>query len=295
MKLISAFKKYFALSALQKEIIKSGKRTLLMKPDELLKILRPLAAFDQDCDAARKQAGWGMLIVCGIWIGLMIIAPQETPEVAGIFTIISLAAFFLLLFTFLLLKKIDIHNNLREFVVPVLNTVSQDMNCDEKMRIKLDLRGKCLSDKVTNVTKDDPGWFSYPKVTKTFYRDGWFDASATLCDGSRLFFSVTDFICKTDAKKKNYRGKIKYKTKYKVKQKIKVGLALKNKKYSFKQNNALTGSGDRLKCKDGAKRNVVSLTRVEISSSVDAPLEPVSMLALIGKIFMATQNAGKAG
>lgn len=295
MILVSAFKKYFALDAKQKEFIKSGQRIFLAKPSEILKILQPLASFDKDCDAARSQCGWFMFFCFLAGFLVLMLNASETiniPMFEGVI-FFFVALFVLLLVAYMILKSVDIHNNLREFVVPVLNTISQDMDPNEKIRVKVDLRGKCIPAKRTRQENNDPGWFSYPKVTRFFYRDNWLDGSATLCDGSKLFFSVTDLVTNTIRKKKNPRGKVKTKSKYKVKSRIKVGLALKNKNYQIQQTDALTAAGDRVKQKQGSKRNVISLTRVEIFNSLEAALEPISLLSLVGKILMSAKPAAK--
>ncbi len=295
MILVSAFKKYFALDDKQKEFIKTGNRIFMTRPAELLKFLQPLAKFDQECDAARGQAGKIMFgcFLLGILL-IILLAAEVLPQMLAPVLLVPAFVFVLTLVAYLILKSVDIHNNLREFVVPVLNTISQDMEPNEKIRVKIDLRGKCIAAKKLRTEKNDPGWFSYPKTTKNFYKDVWFDGSANLYDGSRLFFSVTDMVTHTHVYKKNRRGnKVKSKNKYKIKSVIKTGLALKNKDYVIQESAELTGAGDRVKQKQGNRRNVISLTRVELSNSLETALEPVSMLALIGKILMSARPAAK--
>lgn len=298
MVIVSALKKYFALDSKQKEFIRTGQRIFLARPEELLTFLKPLAGFDKECDSARSRCGLFMFLVILGWFVMMIFTGGE-PSILSLrpatIHFFIIAIFFTHLFLYFFFRKIDIHNNLREFVVPIINSISQDMNKDEKIRLKLDFRGKCIPAKQLKQEKHDPGWFSYPKETITFYRDNWLDGSAILHDGSKLFFSVTDLPRKLERSKKNPRGKIKSKTKYKIKHRIKVGLALKNKNYSFNENERLTAAGDRLKHKQGEKRNVISLTRVLISNSVDSVVEPISMLALIGKILMSARPATDKG
>ncbi|GAB4272761.1 MAG: hypothetical protein Kow0029_11780 [Candidatus Rifleibacteriota bacterium] len=297
MLLISAFKKYFALDPKQKEFIRSSQRIFLCQPEELLKFLRPLANFDKDCDGARRQCGYMMIasFIIGI-ISMILIGNELVPAAIGTTLLfLMIAWFFVSLILYFILGRIDIHNNLREFVVPLVNAIGQDMKENEKMKLKIDLRGKCIPSKQIKKDGSNPGWFSYPKVTRTFFRDPWLDGSAVLCDGSKMFFSVTDMIVQTKRTKKNPRGKIKTKTKVKIKSKIRVGLALKNKTYQIDANDRLRESGDRVKQKQNDKRNIFSLTRIEHSTDIDKALDPVSMLAMIGKIFMSVRPAAKKG
>lgn len=297
MILISAFKKYFALDPKQKEFIKTGQRIFLNKPQELLTFLKPLASFDKDCDGARRQCGIILVVVfvCGFF-GIILNANDIlSGSFFSVLSTLGSITFFAALISYFILNKINIDNNLREFVVPVINAVSQDMAAADKIRVKLDLRGKCIVAKKLKEHKDDPGWFSYPKVTTTTYKDNWLDGSAMLYDGSKLFFSVTDVVTKVQRTKKNFRGKVKSKTKMKIKHQIKVGMGLKQKNYQFVPNAQLQEAGDRLKQKAGRNRSIVSLTRVEKSNKIDETLDPVSMLSLLGKILMSARPAAEEG
>ena len=52
---------------------------------------------------------------------------------------------------------------------------------------------------------------------------------------------------------------------------------------------------ERVKQKQGNRRNVVSLTKVIFADNVDTTLDPGSMLALIGKILMHSKPVAKEG
>ncbi len=297
MKLVSAIKKYSALNAAQKEFIKNGRRIFLMKPDELIRFISPLAAFDADCDRARTHCGWAMAL-SAIFLIVALIASGNRVEIPFIGAI---SGFFGVLFVvflgfYLYMRSINIHNNLRDFIVPVVNTIGQDMAPNAKMKLKVDLRGGTIPEKQTRVLGGDNGWFaSYPRITITYYKDPWIEGTAEMFDGSIVTFSVVDTIVSKTVVKKNFRGKVKTKHKSKTKHQIRVSVALKNKSYSAPEASVLGRAGDRVKQKAGEKRNVVALTRVERSSGGEESLDSSSVLAMLGRILMSVRPAADGG
>jgi hypothetical protein len=297
MVLISAFKKYFALAGEQKEFIKRRQKSFFDVPEKLIKFFKPLADFDKDCDAARSQCGKMMLFGVLGFICILILFATEvlTETLFKSILILFLIYFFVMVIIYIFLGRINIHNNLRNFIVPVINTLRQDLVQNEKMHLKIDLRGKCIADKKKKVDTHDPGWFSYPKITRTHFIDNWLSGSATLFDGTKISFSAIDRVVKTDKKKKNPRGKIKYKTKYKVKSSIKVGVAMKTKNYQLNNVTGLKDQGLKIKQKQKDKREAVTASKTLIFSSIEASLEPSFLLELLGKVLMSAQPARQKG
>lgn len=295
MKLISAFRKYFALNAGQREFIKKGKRNFNMLPGDILNFFKPLASFDEDLDGVRAQL-FHLILLCivGMLIAFVLLVSETVSEAVGgqMLLLLFVAIVFLVLFRWIL-GSFDLHNNLRNFAVPVINSISQDMAIGQNMFLKLDLSGKLLKSKLLTCINDDPGWFSYPKTTTWFYKDCWFACSAQLVDGSNLKIDIEDDIRQRQRKRKNPRGKIKTKTKTRIKHKITATLALKNKTYSINETPALQSNA--LKIKDKDRRKAITLETTLISNSTDAHLDPQPCLELVGKIFMSAVNAPSKG
>lgn len=297
MKFFGAFSQYKALSDEQKSFISNAQKKFVKTPDELVKFFKPMAVFDKACDEARAQL-LNYVILFGILSFLGIFA---TAALAEDYSIIIAVELLMVVLTFVgiiirwRLGKIDIHNNLREFVVPVVNLIGQDMEAGTKISLDLDLRGKTLDSKLKNTHKDDPGWLSYPKVTTRIYDDPWFRLTGQLVDGSKLILNVDDQVTRLDKTYKGRSGKIKSKTKYKVKHEIMAGLALKHKKYAVAGENELNGLGDGLKYKDGDNRQLICLRDKIKTQDVDAHVDPQRCLALLGKIFMSVQPAAEKG
>jgi len=298
MKFFGAFSQYKALSDEQKAFISNAQKKFVKTPDELVKFFKPMAVFDKTCDEARAQLLnyvilFGVLSFLGIFAAIVALA-EDYLIVIPIELLMVLLTFVGIIIRWRL-GKIDIHNNLREFVVPVVNLIGQDMEAGTKISLDLDLRGKTLDSKLKDNRKNDPGWFSYPKVTTRVYDDPWFRLTGQLVDGSRLILNVDDQVTRIDKTYKGSSGKIKSKTKYKIKHEIMAGLALKHKKYAVAGENELTGLGDGLKYKDGDNRQLICLKDKIKTYDVDANVDPQRCLALLGKIFMSVQLAAEKG
>lgn len=297
MKFTDAFAQYRALSQEQQDFIGNAQKKFVKTPDELLTFFKPMAKFDKTCDEGRSQLGT-FAIISGIlsFFGIFAIAglAEDYPIVIALEVVMILATI-VFLFIRWRLSKIDIHNNLREFVVPVVNLIGQDMAADQKIDLNLDLRGKLLDSKLKDTRKDNPGWFSYPKTTTRIYEDPWFKLTGALVDGSRLAISVADMVTRIDRTYRSRSNKIKSKTKYKIKHEILASLALRHKNYAIADESQLAALGEGLKHKDGEKRQIICLKDSLKTNDLEAHVDPQRCLALLGKIFMTVQPAAEKG
>lgn len=297
MKFISALRKYFALNAGQRDFISKGKRSFNMLPADMLQFLKPLASYDEELDGARAQLlnyfflGFVLTIFAAILGGSEVIDDSLSTQIVLFMIAATITSILLRWF----MSGFNLHNHLRNFVVPVVNSISQDMEQGKHMLVKLDLSGQLLKSKMVSCVNDNPGWFSYPKVTTSIFTDPWFSCSTQLVDGSNLEVSIEDTIRQRQITRKNARGKIKTKTKTKIKHKIIATLGLKNKTYALESTPSLQQSCDRLKIKDKPRRKAVTLINTKISTDLDADFAPQSCLDLIGKIFMGATNTPTKG
>ncbi|EKD81328.1 MAG: hypothetical protein ACD_39C01858G0002 [uncultured bacterium] len=297
MKFLGAISKYRNLSQEQRDFIGNAKQTFDKTPAELLEFFKPMAVYDKSCDAAREQL-LNFIFLCGVlsFVGLIAIGifSDDYPIVIPIVGVI-----FLMIFPTAILRwrlgRVDIHNNLREFIVPMINLIGQDMPANQKIHLELDLCGKKLESKLRTRTKDDPGWLSYPKITISVYDDPWCRITSELIDGSKLMLTIDDQITVIDRTYKSISGKIKSKTKNKVKHMIRASLALKHKTYAAATQNSIQKLGPELKLKDGQNRQVLCLKQNIKTDDIDAFVEPEVCISLLGKIFMNVQPAAQKG
>lgn len=297
MKFLGAISRYQKLNPEQRSFIGNARRKFCSTPAELLEFFKPMAMFDKSCDEARAQL-LNFVILCGVlsFLGLIAIGvlSDDMPVVIPIVAVIFLMIFPLLILRWLL-GRVDIHNNLRDFVVPVVNLIGQDTVAGHKIDLELDLTGKKLASKLKSQKKDDPGWFSYPKITTSIYHDPWFRLTTDLVDGSKLMLTIDDQITVIDRTYKSMSGKIKSKSKAKVKHMIRASLALRHKKYAVATQSDVQQLGPELKLKDGANRQLFSLKKTIKTDDIDANVDPKLCVELLGRIFMTVQPATKKG
>jgi hypothetical protein len=122
-------------------------------------------------------------------------------------------------------RKIDVSDNLRGAVLPMLYVLRDDFDPNEGMELTLDLRQPMVKEKLLREVKPRD------RMTETFYNDEWMSAEGVLVDGSKLRWSVADVIRHRSVTKKTASGKWKTKTKDSKKCNVDVELTVRNKSY----------------------------------------------------------------
>ena len=275
--MIKIIKTYRSLSSEQKQILKEKVVDLNRPADELLALLKPLAGCDAIADKARTPLGCTMafgivLLIAGV-IAIVNMELGTGPLLAYIAVMAVLLALDIFLFAWS--KHVDLSNNVRQFVIPVLTVLREDMG-REPVHVKLDLRPPTIKEKKTG---EEPPYESGPyyKIVATTYLDPWMTAEATLRDGTRLWWKITDHIRELRKTKRNARGKIKMKTKHKKRTDIEVEVALRNKFYALDKK-----SGGELESDD--KRTSVRIERTIKTPTLD-PIEPRALLDAVTGVY----------
>jgi hypothetical protein len=228
-------------------------------------------------DKSRTRLG------CASGVGLAV-----TAVVAFNFGIIAtvavLAVTIALGYFWLWTRRIDVSNNFREFVIPVLSVFREDIEPAQPVHLELDLSSPTAAPKKQG---ESPAYSVgvYHKVIDTTYVDPWMSAEAVLVDGTRLSWRVSDSIRERKKTKRNPRGKYKTKTKYMKKTNLEVTLGLRKKTYE------LTAPADAEVTSD-AKRNVVVQERLIRSESLD-PIDPRALIDLIADVYRHARVAKK--
>jgi hypothetical protein len=180
------------------------------------------------------------------------------------------------------LRGIDVSDNLRRFVVPVLALFREDIDPKTPVHLRLDLTKPTASPKKT--TEGAPYKQGvYHKVIDTMYVDPWMSAEAVLVDGTRLRWSVTDSIRERKKTKRNARGKYKTKTKYRKVTDVEVQLAMRTKTYAV---------SDAEVSSDG-KRSKLEVQRSVRSDSLD-PVDPRTLIDAITGVYRSLKPAKEA-
>jgi hypothetical protein len=273
---------YRALTPEQKHALRDKRLELNRDAASLLEFLKPLAACDELADSSRKRLGCSFGIGIALTIALMVVfSNMGWPAPAAIPMLVVVAGMIAAGYFWLWTRKIDLSNNFRQFMLPVLTVLRDDFDPTQQIHVRLDLASPTAKEKKQSQSDPYPSG-RYYKVVDSIYLDDWMSVDAVLVDGTKLSWRVVDSIRERRKTKKNPRGKIKTKTKYLKKTEVEVRMALRKKTYALPQ--AAGGEpGD-------AKRNIVKTSREVRTESLD-PVDPRALLDLIADVFRSTGSA----
>ncbi|MEA2568955.1 MAG: hypothetical protein QOI24_956 [Acidobacteriota bacterium] len=226
-----------SLSDEQKAILAEKKVKLNRPADELLNLLKPIAAFDVAAAPARKQAGCSLAVLIVLSV---IVAIYGLNQEGNLRTVcLALAGAFIVAAivngrTWGRLKGADVSDNLSNIVIPFLTILREDVAPAEPVTLDIDLTAADAKKKLTQTI--EPKTKGYPKLVTSVFMNPWFEGNAVFADGTQLKWKVIDRLRVTKKTKKNPRGKIKTKTKTKVRSDVRVTMAFPTKRYAPKHN-----------------------------------------------------------
>lgn len=276
---------YQSLGVEQKQILKDKKVELDRPIDEILALLKPLAACDKLADKSRTKMG------CSFGLGIVL-----TVVLLILFSNIGWSALTFLIFAaflvsviavavlYFFMKSIDISNNFRDFALPVLTIFREDFDAAKPVRLRLNLDPPTADSKKTGESAPYKHG-AYHKIIDTTYVDPWMTASAVLVDGTRLSWEVTDKVRERKKTKRNPRGKYKTKTKYRKKTDIEVEVALRKKTYEMTAHTLGAVPGDE-------KRNKFRMEREVRTDSLD-PIDPRVLIDVVAGVYRNTRKPAK--
>jgi hypothetical protein len=280
---MDAWKTYRSLSSEQKQILARKQIEMNRPVDELLALLKPIAACDTMANKAQTRFG----CTFAVGIVLTVVAVILFANLGwGPVTLLALGAFLALTIVagwfWTWLRGIDVSDNLRKFVLPVLAVFREDIDPKTPVHLRLDLTKPTIKPKKTGESAPFKHG-AYHKIIDTTYVDPWMDAEAVLVDGTKLRWSVTDRIRERKKTKRNARGKYKTKTKYRKVTDVEVQLALRTKAYSL-ENAPITNDG---------KRSKVEVQKSVRADSLD-PVDPRALIDAITSVYRSLKPAKEA-
>ncbi len=179
---------------------------------------RELASFDQVRDELYKKANfrfWLFLVLNFVmaffilFLGVLFIFLAVIPLIALIvFVVLTVINYN----KRKALQGVDLENDFRALVIPVLEELMEDVSDKDRMKVRLDLSGPTAAKVIYN-QEVPPGRFR--KVIMTVYRDPWCDLSIRLADGATLLLSIVTTYTVQERRWTNPRGKYKTKKKWK--------------------------------------------------------------------------------
>ena len=285
---LRTFSSYRALSPAQKQILREQRLEMSMPPDAWIDLLEEISTFDHDNDASRTLFG-RLAIVFGVllFVAILLVSKMALPRPELLLPTLG-GLLLLCIVGWVLLRWRDVPNNLRQFVMPLLAVLREEMEPKAKLTLEMDYRGAESDEKkVDEQVYKDAG----RRIQELHYRDPWLLGKAPLADGGSLEWRIEDRVRKRKIRKRNARGKTKFKTKYKVKRCLNVRLLLGRKRYQLSDHQP-TGE-DRMNVRETEKRNVFKMQRVLVSDDLDAVLDIHDFLDLLAAAYRQVQPVGK--
>jgi hypothetical protein len=181
-----------ALTTEQQAIVVGRRIAGELSPDDWLRLLGPVVAFDRQAEAARKDGGF---------------------------------------FERRFARKHDVPKALRSFVLPLLPILREDHDPSKPLALRIDLTGAQQPSKRVRAS-DPYRKGAYLKVVDTFFDDPWFEGHAHFADGADVRFSVVDHLRASEKTKKSASGRTKRKTKRKKKTELSVTLSAPTRNYA---------------------------------------------------------------
>lgn len=266
--LIHSWKAYRKLTPRQKDFIGSRKIAEQRPLNDWLRFFRVLGSLDRYGDKARSiSGGWavlGFVLIFFSFIANAIAEFKSEPVLMITAGTAGLGALLMIVFgaNFLNLRRVDVPNTLRKFLLPVFMLLKEDVHRKTPPRVELDLTGAEEKEKLIKQweAKGTAGWTRAGILSEKYfvYRDAWASGNMRLVDGSVLKWQIVDVIRRRDRRKRNARGKTKTKTKYKIKRLIRAELRPLKSQY------AVNAGGDEVELIKEDERRAVLRSRRRI-------------------------------
>lgn len=205
------------------EIIKTKRILARKRLSQWLILLKTLSQFDAGTDVVLKKVQSkviGSIVMLGITFFLFIFGLAFTEgNIVVVVVGLSIALFVAFRAIFYgikasKLKKVDLSNDFRETILPLLDYLSEDILPKGKILLDLDLSE--TSDKKHQVSKAKipPGKFK--KLTETVYESQCCSASIPLVDGTLLKLDISKKLASYNRYYRASSGKYKTKIKWKL-------------------------------------------------------------------------------
>lgn len=286
--MFDTLRKLGQLSPAERETIASGRFAGDFTAEALLDQMRTLARFDASNDTTRaslKRWIWSIVVLDFVALLLFKFVPHASQLLYPIWVLplLGLEVVLIVGMGVLLwrLRNVDIGNNFRQVALPFLAVLKQDIDPNQTVTVRIDLRDALHASKKKR-TSNPYADGAYHRVVDTTYLDPWFHGKTVLADGSRLMWTVHDTIVKSTRTKRTARNKTKTKTRHVKRSQVAIALTVPNKVYGVVRGPAQEGS--RLAVAAGAKRSTIKLVRKLKTQSLD-PVDPALLVDAVSGAY----------
>jgi hypothetical protein len=293
MSLLKALQSYQSLTPDQKIFVQEKRIEGTYTPEQWLVFFSKIAEYDTLRDASKgKFTGLGCtfvaLTVASVILGFVILILLPL----ALLMIVAMIIFFV----FFSKRRKDVPNHLRQFIVPLLQILREEMKHREPMFLRVDLRGPTLpekkySDQLSKSAQQAQSRGS--KIKEEYFANQWLAGRARLADDTLIEWQIFERIRKREEGKRRTSGKFKTKTKHKVKTRVEANLVFKRKAYVVAKSGAKDAK-TKIEIKSGADKDKINVRRVTISDKLDGvtPLSELLAAITIGYRNVSPNQAG---
>jgi hypothetical protein len=296
MSLFKALQSYQSLTPDQKIFIREKRIEGRFTPQQWLFFFNRIAEYDSLRDASSGKFGW---------LGCVSILLLVASLVIGIITVFLLPLFFLALILFIAMsvffvkRRKDVPNHLRQFIVPLLLILREEMEPEAPMFLRVDLSEATGKDKLFSEQLSPAGLRlqqAGSKITEKIYSNQWLTGAAELADGTKLQWQVFERIRERSEGKRRSSGKYKTKTKHKIKARVQVAMQFKRGDYALTPFRLHTAT-EKIEVKNTGGRDKIRVRRIAVRNKVNEPLPLSQLLEAIATAYkraMPSQPGGQA-
>ncbi len=259
------FRIYKSLEKDQIQFVLDKKIEDTLTLEEWLNKLHRIAEMDTIGDESRKQAG-NLSIVFGVLTIATLFLTISKP-ILFFFPIGFFTLFIYFVVTFFLLSKIDIGNNLRLFIVPMLEYFRKKGSIKNAFNLRMDFSHPITKERLSESEEEEnqkPG---------SIYRHHWMDGRMEFDDGVKIAWEIEDVINKKESGIKRSGNKETSAGKYEIQHVL-------NMHFSAPKEHFLAVNKDMMETDDGLYY-IVSIHKKDVSASLDEGMSPEVFISLI--------------
>jgi len=235
-----------------------------------IKHLEPICRYDEARDRAKWwYVGAMVLLGCVLMFGSGSVADWIGSPVPFL---VSPILFVILIFFSIHLHKLDVNDNVRNTIFPLLHVLALEIGHNKKVQLKINFSKPLKSNDLSG--EEDKGSFFSPNKSM-FYSYDVLELHCTFLDGTKLTWLLNDTIRKR--KRKTARGKVKIKEK--LKRRLTTTLVFNKKRYQLSAKPPKIRNQS-IKIKEDENKIVYRNT---LKSSAPGRYSPVSMEQIINE------------
>ena len=196
------------------EITRRKRVEAAMPVDAWLRVLGEVAAFDKAHDSTRHTCGCAIACLVAALVASFVLSVVLSPALLVLAGLLVAALVFTIGY-YIWLRQVDLSNEFRVLLVPLLETLREDFRPDRPLALELDMRG-LVKDKIVKQGKIQPphGNQRIKSISQTIYADPWCRLSGVLTGGHRIRLAVSSHYVLNVRSYISTSGKMKSKTKW---------------------------------------------------------------------------------